>query len=818
MRTRVVAIALTCLIGLSSSWSAASSNPELRANSDAEHPLSWTGVAALAPAGQAGRTFEPVSSAVGSAPFEFTVNIAPYRTARAAVRVHWSTPDELSLEVIDAFGAVIGSTNGDVGTDQVLSFNAQDQMEYSIQVLNKAGSIATYEGSVWVTRLSGTDTGTPRILKYTKPNVCNDIGTFSQPAAPCYFRVPVPVNIVFVGFDQSEVDSHWINSGTTGSAMRSTLPRTDDIRAPLIKPIVADESNLGGLGVITREGGYTVRQQVATIPGSSISFLPYGYQYQFRTIVTSESYTRRFFAQAKALTTSGDYAHPQDRAYLESYNARVSALRQAHPVLPNSPVDFIDAMKLEDWVAKNPPVRDISFDLSKPANGYTFFIIDSYRPSFAGQYFNLSHYHNFRVMNSLTVDPDTGAQRGFDWGRVWGGRYRFLMLDIGAAPNSFEGSTQAHGSSERTAFDGDSSLIDPPIWEYTGCQGPVDCSDLLPLLYQRLGEDTLSALFLRFTRAYASRPHTSGRFLLASNTWSEAAASAAQPKIKYNAAFVAARMRELLPGTPVDSVSKTKTLQATDPEEAALQDAMTHPGTRGAQADPQSVMRFIDEHRSAFAPNRPSTITIPIINVAFPGAFNWQGSDPDGGAIGTLGPDPWGVFTGVNTQSGTYEGFTASALRNLGSELGLFPPTEGVVYEVPQDVLQAQTSGTPSQSQDYFKMIDWTFATTATPMASGWFYGRYEVLDRDAITMAHTMDWLDQDLNDVSDAYAALDARGYTQVTAPVKKQILRAGTFLTKAIGYALAGFSKIAIQNARASKQEMSKALWIAIHTRRA
>jgi hypothetical protein len=114
-------------------------------------------------------------------------------------------------------------------------------------------------------------------------------------------------------------------------------------------------------------------------------------------------------------------------------------------------------------------------------------------------------------------------------------------------------------------------------------------------------------------------------------------------------------------------------------------------------------------------------------------------------------------------------------------------------------------------------MIDPTFATTATPMASGWFYGRYEVLDRDAITMAHMIDWLEQDLNDVSDAYAALDARGYSQLTLPVTKQILRAGKYISRALSNAIAGFTQTAIMNARISKQEMSKALSIALHTRR-
>ena len=94
-------------------------------------------------------------------------------------------------------------------------------------------------------------------------------------------------------------------------------------------------------------------------------------------------------------------------------------------------------------------------------------------------------------MNDLTVDPDSGSQNGFDWGRVWGGRYRFLMLDVGAAPNSFEGSTPVNGATFRTAGGGDSALLDPPVWEYANCAA-IDCRSA-GVPFAGRGDETASA-------------------------------------------------------------------------------------------------------------------------------------------------------------------------------------------------------------------------------------------------------------------------------------------------------------------------------------
>lgn len=817
----------------------------LTGRSDAAHAVRWTGRASISPAGLSPAPLDTASAAAGAADKVFVVRIAPARTGRATLRIHWVTPEDLAVQVTAAGGNRVATSDNPPGQDETASFDVINGHAYSVSVIGKAGAATAYDASLWVRSVRGTDTGIPKSLVYERPNVCGDIPTKQMGAPPCYFKLKVPVNLVFVGFDRGEVDENV-------ATMLGMLPSQDDLRAPRIKPVVLDESRTGGAAVVAREGGESVRQ-AALLEGSSLSALSFSYDYQYRTIVADERYSRRLFAAAKAATTPGEYAHPFDRAYIESYNARSAGVRRAHPVLPGSPIDFIDAMKVEDWVAKNPPAKGVTLDPSKGNGGYTYFIVDTYRPSYAGEYFNLAHFHNFRVMNSLTTDPDTGAQRGFDWGRVWGGRYRFLMLDVGAAPNAFEGSSQVHGSSERTAGDGDSSLLDPPIWEYTGCQTPVDCRDLLPVLYQRFGDNVLSALFLRFTQSYATRPKAADQYTVASQTWHSASAYAPWPsKLEhlYNARWVGSAMRGVVSSATVATVDRMKYLTATDAEQSALDDAIAHPGAHGPAADPQSAIRLLDARRGSYFPgDGPLRSAIPVLNVVLPGSVQWQGADADGSTVATLGPDPWGVVSGVNditkapavtatvrdsggtthaaavpdprkaVQSGL--GFSASALRGIGRYLGLFGPNEGVVFarELPADAADIQPHPAAAQEQfkAYYHSIDWTYATTASPLADGWFYGRFEVLDRDALMLGHTIDWIEQALDDVADTFASLDVRGYREVPASITEQILRGGRYIAVAVGSAQAGLAQTSVANARLSKRETGIALQMAMRIKR-
>ena len=81
--------------------------------------------------------------------------------------------------------------------------------------------------------------------------------------------------------------------------------------------------------------------------------------------------------------------------------------------------------------------------------------------------FPAGEYHVFRIDRT---DPDRGDFDGIDWARVWGGRYRFMMVDLGAAPNAYEAETWGN----RARSVNGSALYDPPLWEYrAGAPRPV---------------------------------------------------------------------------------------------------------------------------------------------------------------------------------------------------------------------------------------------------------------------------------------------------------------------------------------------------------
>ncbi len=78
----------------------------------------------------------------------------------------------------------------------------------------------------------------------------------------------------------------------------------------------------------------------------------------------------------------------------------------------------------------------------------------------------------YRVPHRPHRPPPTRASfDGIDWARIWGGRYRFMMVDLGAAPNGYESETWANRAKSVLG----SALFDPPLWELrAGLPYPVD--------------------------------------------------------------------------------------------------------------------------------------------------------------------------------------------------------------------------------------------------------------------------------------------------------------------------------------------------------
>ena len=168
----------------------------------------------------------------------------------------------------------------------------------------------------------------------------------------------------------------------------------------------------------------------------------------------------------KANSTTGDFAKSANRQFLEGYNATRGAYRGVGAlVAPNTPVRFVDGEKVEDWISANSKAL-LGWD--DPARGkgpgrnpgYTVYILNTWDSAEARAI--LKPQDEYHVWKINRTDPDTGDFDGIDWARIWGGRYRFMMVDTGAAPNPYEAETW--GNRNRSVYG--SANYDPPLWEY----------------------------------------------------------------------------------------------------------------------------------------------------------------------------------------------------------------------------------------------------------------------------------------------------------------------------------------------------------------
>ncbi|HEX9696521.1 MAG TPA: hypothetical protein VGB64_09450 [Actinomycetota bacterium] len=776
-RFLLTALATTMLVsGLSTSASTAMT---LGRQHTADNALSWEGTIARPAADRdecamlAGTPLDCADGVVpsGSDSRTYVAELGSARRARVTTWVEWPGVDTMEVYVFDAAGNVVRSGGG-TGSSVILSYDALNHKSYEVRVVGAGNAGTTYTAYTWIRRMEGQNYNGPGTLKY--------------PAKDLFATVEIPINVVFVGFDEDEVD---------GNAQR-VLDQIPEAFRPAIR---IGGSSLGGTGLVRRDGGPEARQ-LLELSGNDIEIEPIEYRYKPRIITASEDYSRKLFAAAKAATESGEYQLPYDREFIERYNARAAALRGTSAVAPGTPIDFVDGMTLEDWVAKNPPAPDISFDLSKPANGYTYFVIDSFRPEYAADYFDPSRYHNFRVMNDITTDPDSGTQNGFDWGRVWGGRFRFLMLDTGAAPNAWEAAHYPTTKIFRVSGNGDSSLTDPPVWHYTD----ANIGDF----YDKIGEDVQYAIWMRFTRGYLYRPKAYEKFILAGNTWHDADAYAPWPsKLEglYKDKLILQKYSELIPYASWKGFSNFKYLSKGDPEQNAIDDGKQR-SVNGAPVpfavNTGPVMSLINQNRETYAPLEASTFTVPVLNVVFQSLYTFSLPAVVGGIAEGEDGEPWGQIQNVNDRtktpaatgtvkdsSGTEHspavddargtlietvpggvdnvarfGFTATALHEAGHFFGLSHTHDAVAYD-PNLAADASDASKPS---GYYEAIDWMYTTTASPMGYGWEYNQFEIMDKDNIWIGHALEWLKEAHEAIADSYAAFDVRRRTALTPAV--------------------------------------------------
>ena len=478
-----------------------------------------------------------------------------------SVEVGWpDASDDIDLYVYDSEGHLVDESP--TGNDpEKVNLEELPPGTYTVQVVMFLVTDATYTGRV---TLNTTALPPDMIFHETKQTIMD------------LLTLDYPVNVVFVGYHPTPEEV---------AEIKRWIPNR-------YKPTVAQQSPSGD--EIQNEGAGLLNWNKNHLITSEPYFLGLRFNYQIRIIQASDDYARALFQVAEDNTAQNQSYHSSTRG---ANQARYDALHGQYRILAKNgdvtyrvtdatKTDLIDAYAVEDWIFNtryesrwNCAFRDLETNqclnpsiIQPDATAYhdpfydrnglnldrmpqglnkgsSFFFFDTFMNSYSRDYFRPNAYHTWgtdRVINGTIVqrpvdeggswritDPDTRAWDGVDFGRTWGGRYRFHFVDMGAAPNDFESISWL--GTERQ-FSSDYPFGDPPIWQYkadprwmqtteecaadpqvTNYTGGTPCR-LMP----RLGRDVAYGLFFRSTAGYLYRPIPRGDVnWLATSTWTD---------------------------------------------------------------------------------------------------------------------------------------------------------------------------------------------------------------------------------------------------------------------------------------------------------
>src|SRR4051812_47050102 len=392
-----------------------------------------------------------------------------------------------------------------------------------------------------------------------------------------------PLRIVLVGFKKGQIDE---------SALLSQIP--DSQRPGVLIPYGEDaQDSADQCGVFF--GANTLLNHGRCYYDSGKPYLvPVEYHWKPQIVYAPDTFTSALFTEMMSDSKTGDFTGTTYRPYLEAYNQTHGTYRGAANQVPyGAPVRFLDAEKAETWLAQN-SMKYLGFDLGPKGGtnlgpgkkpGYTVFIMNTWDSAQAQSILKPQHEYHTLLINR--TDPDTNTFAGIDWGRVWGGNYREVFLDLGAAPNPYE--SQTWGNRRRDPIG--SYAFDPPLWEYENgaprVVGHGDFSDPYSpnptltwdktWLNYDLGRFVVDAASYRFLHSSLYEPRPSvGRYYLSSNIWRDAYSTApwsTDLTKLYNQDLVLQGLRTLVPYSTFTGDTQFLNLDALSAEQANLQQA-----------------------------------------------------------------------------------------------------------------------------------------------------------------------------------------------------------------------------------------------------
>ena len=696
-----------------------------------------------------------------------------------------SEAHDYDLFVEDANGTRIASSAGETGNEAVVLTNPAAGT-YTVRVLAWNAVGGSYSGTATLTPVTGG--GPP-------PSDPNSVKWTYDASAP-QASVEVPLRVVMVGFQPGELNE---------SALVGEVPDTQ--RPGVLIPRGTDSSG----DAFPLFGAETLVNHGRNYYNDSTPFLvPYEYRWKRQVIYASDAFANGLFAAMKASSTTGDYSKSANRQFLETYNATRGVYRgAANQVLPNTPVRFVDGEKVEDWIAANAPTL-LGFDFAARGKGpgrnpgYTVFVLNTWDSPAARTHLQPQReYHVWRIDRT---DPDTKDFDGIDWARIWGGRYRFMMADLGAAPNPYEAESWANRN--RTTYG--SANYDPPLWEYrAGAPRPATLVNLgegveqavtpgarwdTDQLNRMVGRTVGQAASFRFLHSYLYEPYpATGSYWLSSNVWHDAKAAvpwASDLTKLYDQSVALAGLRTLTPYLRFDGDVSFEYLQEGGADytadqamlDQAKQDGDDVAGAPGTAMRTETAMSYIDASPRLFR-GGPCFTTVPNINVVAEKHYAWALAIAAGIATNRNGV-PWGYLGSVNDVFKTPQADRDQSMSFAHPSIGTGAFTYTVVHEAshylglahPHDSIGATRNA--DGSPRYYDGFTWAFNSTAAPTTYSHTELVYSILDQENMARGHAayyLKWSDEALADAGEAYAAAGVTTLAQLPAAAARLRTRA-------------------------------------------
>ncbi|MBA3364481.1 MAG: PPC domain-containing protein [Actinobacteria bacterium] len=691
--------------------------------------------------------------------------------------------NDFDLYVYNAAGDRVASSTTETGNEKVT-------------LSNPAAGTYKVRALAWLVAPGAMYDGTATMSVATTP-VAPEPGTVlwnydkSAPQA----TVEVPLRVVMVGFKPGEVNASKVLAEIPSFQRPGVLIPRGESPSP-------DEYQLAGLDTLVNHGRAYYR--------SSKPFLvPYEYKWKPELTYAPAGFTSGLFSAMMANSTTGDFSATAARAYLERYNAGRGVYRGSdNQVAAGAPVRFVNGEATEDWIAANSSTY-LGYDFAARGKGpgrnpgYTIFVLNTWdSPEAKALLKPQKEYHVFKVNRT---DPDTKEFDGIDWARVWGGRYRFMMVDLGAAPNQYEAETW--GNRNRSVWG--SANYDPPLWEYRANAPrpvtPVNISsgveqavtpgatfdkDYLDFM---LGRTVNQATSFRFLHSYLYEPWPgTGQFWMSDNVLHDKFAEVPWPSDLTKLYDQATAIKGLSTLTPYfnfkGDVNFEYLMQGGteyDADQAMLQQAKQNgddiAGTPFTAVNTTTAMDYVDSKPSRFLRGSPCYTSVPGFNVVVEKHYAWSLPVIVAGIAVNRDGVPWGYLNSVSDLT-KYSGadrdpmleiahpqaftgaFTYTAIHEASHFLGLAHPHDSIGASRNAD-------GTPL----YYDGFTWAFNSTAAPTTYSHTELVYSILDQENIARGHAayyLKWADEALADGGQAYYD---KGLTTVGAtPAAAQTLR--------------------------------------------